>query len=243
MTAVLVHALAAAIPPRFGEAHTLTTGRHSARAEALGRLGVPLRPEGLVLGRDRNGEPVVVRVFSDEVRDSVLVGGWWAALLIAFRAVALGCRVVVNTTSPHQWHGLGRAAGQESDVTVLGAADAASTWDDGASRRVLWIVDTGAAGGRTEAPTTRGHTRLTLLPQLSPLVVDLLPTVHLVILQRLDPHEVAVMRSVWRMSGATPDLLQQMNDDMLAIVGGHADRYLWVNPTSIEERILGAPHR
>jgi hypothetical protein len=243
VTAVPAPALDAATPPRFGAAHTLTAGRHSASAEALSRLLVPIRPEGLVLGRDKNGELVVVRLFSNEPVQLVLVGGWWAARLIAFRAVALGCRVVVNTTSPQQWHGLGRAAGQEADVTVLGAADS-GTRDDGTTRRVLRIVDVGAVGGMVDtAPSTQGDTRLTLLPQLNPLVVDLLPKAHLVMLQRLDPQELMVMRSVWRLSRATRDLLQQMGDDMLAIVGGHADRYLWVDTTSIEERILGAPHR
>jgi hypothetical protein len=204
----------------------------------------PLRaapfPAGLVLGRDNAGELVVVRAFRPEPTHIALVGGAWVARLLVFRTLALGASVVVSTTTPEQWRGLGQIAGHPYDFRVAGPAEPVVKDRAGP---LLQVVDVAAAGAGAGPPVTEGQTRLTVLPKLSPWAVEQLAAAHLLLLQRLDAAEVGALQAWWRLGGATGDLLQRLDDDMLAVVGGQADRYTWLTPTSIEQRLFGPPRR
>ncbi|WP_189334517.1 type VII secretion protein EccE [Actinoplanes ianthinogenes] len=72
-------------------------------SEAFGRLAVPTGWSGLAVGRSRQGDPVLVRLFRPEHTRILLVGGAHCARLTAFRAMAIGARVLVRTHRPQDW--------------------------------------------------------------------------------------------------------------------------------------------
>jgi hypothetical protein len=65
----------------------------------------------------------------------------------------------------------------------------------------------------------------------------------MVIAQQLTAAEAGAVASMLGLSEETVSLLQVMHDDMLALVGGGADRYVWVSTTSVEQHFFGSPRR
>lgn len=79
-------------------------------AEQLEGLHLPVGTSGLMLGRNRHGNPVVARLFRPEQTRVLLVGGVRCAQLVALRAMALGARVMVQTARPRAWEPFVRGA-------------------------------------------------------------------------------------------------------------------------------------
>jgi hypothetical protein len=221
----------------------LRIGSHVADAAAVARLGIPSSGTGLILGADRERRPVPVRVFRPEPTRITLVGGTWAAQLVAFRALALGVRVVVLTVEPTFWHGVGeRATGRGDRMGVLTGEQQIAV-SGTAQQPILIIYDLGLSGPTNPAPLGGWQTQLTVLRQLDHTGVPPVQECHLVMLQRLGDAEAALAGSALRLSEQSVRLLQVMEDDMLAMLGGGADRYVWVAQTDVERRYTGAPRR
>lgn len=224
------------LPPVRGD-------RYQASWTALPQLAGPGSPVGLMLGRDRDRAPVLVRAFRPEPTRMALVGGSWAARIAVFRALALGARVVVFGPHPQEWEGFGRwATGRDDRVAVLSAgipvAVAASCHSP-----VLFLYDVGPAGPTAAPQPGPWQARLTLLRELTPAGAGAVASADLVLLQRLTGTEIGPATGMLRLTGETAHLLQVLRDDMLAVLGGGADRYLWVSPTSVEQQQFGAPTR
>ena len=49
--------------------------------------------DGVVLGRDSTGRPVLLRWFDTVPRRLVFIGGWWAAQILVSRCLAVGAMV------------------------------------------------------------------------------------------------------------------------------------------------------
>ncbi|GAA3304275.1 hypothetical protein Dvina_30875 [Dactylosporangium vinaceum] len=213
-------------------------GTHLGAAEQLAWLRVQADPAGLVLGRSVERELVPVRLFREDPVRATLIGGWWLASLVAFRALAVGALVAVNTTAPDRWHPLVRAV-QGSDRLAVMVGDrpvkAAASW----SSPMLLIDDLGPYAPAARGTLTPWQTRLTVLPWLTPAGAVVAGSATLLMTQRLAPEEVGLLR----MDDRTAGLIQAMHDDMVALVGGGANRYVWLTPTSVETHFFGAPHR
>src|SRR6266550_5382464 len=78
---------------RGGRLHRLRIGSHTASYATVARLGIPTPGTGMILGADRDRQPVQIRFFRPEPTRIALVGEVWAAHLLAFRALALGAAV------------------------------------------------------------------------------------------------------------------------------------------------------
>jgi hypothetical protein len=98
-------------------------------------------------------------------------------------------------------------------------------------------------GATAPPPLGPWQTQLTVLRQLTAHGVSALQDCHLVMLQRLAGAESALAASALRLTDQSGQLLQMMEEDMLALLGGGADRYVWVNPTAIEHQFAGAARR
>jgi len=221
------------------------TGTHVGAPEQLAWLRFGADPAGLVLGRDVEQTLVPVRMFREEPVRLTLIGGVWLASLVAFRALAVGARVVVCTAAADRWHPLVRAVQNSDRLAVLigeQTVNVAAGW----ASPVLLIDDFGPAGPTT--PAQRGNlapwqTRLTVLPWLTPAGAPAAGSATLVLAQRLTPDEAAAAADLLWLSDETAGLLQALQDDMVALIGGGADRYVWVNPTTVETHFFGAPQR
>ncbi len=94
----------------------------AARADDLERLDVPLGTSGVMIGRNRHGDPVLLRLFRSEPTRLLLVGGLPCAQLLALRALAVGAEVLVRTDRPHAWEPFVRNLGPHSGPLTLTTA-------------------------------------------------------------------------------------------------------------------------
>ncbi|MBO0871537.1 MAG: hypothetical protein J2P15_23545, partial [Micromonosporaceae bacterium] len=221
----------------------LRIGSHTASRAALPAMAFTPLPSGLLLGVDRDQRPVPVRFFRAEPTRITLIGGEWAGQILAFRAMALGARVVVVTVSPGPWHGFGeRAAGRGERLVVVPPQQPvrlAAT----AARPALVIYDLGTSAPPAPVPLGPWQTQLTVLRELTADGTSAVQEGNLVMLQRLYPVEAQVAASVLRLTPQTASLLQMLEPDMVALLGGGADRYVWLSPTRVERTHAGAPRR
>jgi hypothetical protein len=206
---------------------------------------VPLAPAtaGLIVGHDRQQDPVPVPIFAPEPVRVALVGGLWAAQLLIFRALALGARVAVVTTEPTAWIGFGeRATGQYNRVTVL-TGDQPIAVSGTAQQPILAVYDLGLAGPATAPPLGPWRTQLTILRQLDKPGVPALQEAQLILLQRLGGDEAALAASALRLRRHSGQFLQFMADDMIALIGDGTERYVWLGQTPVEQQYAGQPRR
>ncbi len=228
-----------------GRLAQLSIGSHTTTRSALAQLGVTSPGSGLLLGADRRRQPVHVRFFRPEPTRVTLVGGVQAGKLIVFRALALGARVTVVTIEPHVWDGFGeRATGQRDRIGVL-TIDRPLALTATAQRPALLVYDLGTVGASVPPRLGRWQTQFTILRKLDQSGISAVQECHLVTLQRLDGGGAALVGGVLRLSGHTVQFLQSMADDMVALIDGGADEYVWLGQTDMERRYAGvaAPPR
>ena len=117
-------------------------------ATAAADLDLPGGTAGLMLGRNRRGQPVVARVFRPEPTRILLVGGVRCAELVVLRAMALGGRVVVQTSRPRIWEPFVRGAAAPGESIVFVPPGRAVEIPAGSPLRPLFVVvDVGPGGG------------------------------------------------------------------------------------------------
>ncbi|XTZ18899.1 type VII secretion protein EccE [Micromonospora echinospora] len=205
-------------------------------------VGLPLGSAGLMIGANRHGRPVTLRMFRPEATRIVLVGGVRAAQLVVLRAMALGARVVVQTARPRTWEPFVRGVGVPGGAIMMlppgrHAEGAAGT----PLRPLLLVVD---AGPVTAGPTPGPGWQATLVvrDELTPSDADTLGRADLAVLQPLGPAEAAVAGAALGLGGSA-EWLTRIRKDMVAVVNRRALRWALVAPTPIEAQLIGAPTR
>jgi hypothetical protein len=226
-----------------GRMPRLHIGSHLVSLAALSHLGVASPGTGLILGADVDRKAVPVRFFRPEPTTVTLVGGAWAAQLVLFRALALGVRSVVMTGDPAGWQGFGeRATGQSGRVAVV-HGEQPMAFAATAQQPVLVVYDLGLVGPSTAPELGPWQTQLTVLRRLDEPGVPSVEACQMVMMQRLSLVEAALAASALRLTGHSTQLLQRMEDDMVALLGGGADRYVWFSQTGTERQFIGPPRR
>jgi hypothetical protein len=217
----------------------MSAGSHVGAAEQLAWLRFGAGPAGLVLGRNVERALVPVRMFREEPVRVALIGGCWLASLVAFRALAVGASVVVSTTAAaERWHPLIRAAQGTDRLAVVGGGQpvrATAGW----SSPALLIDDFGPSAPAVRGNLTPWQTRLTVLPWVTQAGAAVASSATLLMAQRLAPEEADLLR----LDSRTTSPVQMLHDDMVALIGGGANQYVWVSPTAAETHFFGAPHR
>ncbi|MGV9210798.1 type VII secretion protein EccE [Micromonospora sp. RB23] len=217
----------------------ISAGRSEA---ALDDWELPLGEAGMMVGTNRHGGALTVRLFRPEGTRVLLVGGVPAAQLVALRAMALGALVVVQTARPRVWEPFVRGVGAPGGTIPLippgrPVADSAGN----ALRPLLLVVDTGPAPADTE-PGPAWRATLVVRDELTPADVDTLSRADLAVLQRLRPAEAVLAGSALGL-GDSAGWLTRMRDDMVAVVNRRALRWALLAPTPIEAQLIGRPAR
>ncbi len=222
---------------------TSAAGGQAADPEALQRVVLPLGGSGLLLGRDSSESPVLVRLFRPEPTVVTLVGGWWAARLVAFRALAAGASLAVHSAAAAEWGGFGEMATKQPGSMAV--VDPVSVSAVPATRRrpVLYVHDSSGAVGTPVPALGAWQTALVVLPQLTGVGARLLADAHACLLQRLTESEAVIAASMLWLAKQSVTEVQMMSDDMIALVGGGANRYVWLTMTSVERHYFGSPRR
>jgi type VII secretion protein EccE len=223
-------ALAATLPLGLvdepGPYGTLTAGRFE------------LPGPGVVLGRNRRGHPVTVRLVRPAPTRAVLVGGVRAAQLLTLRALALGVHVLVQTGQQQAWEPFLRAVSLPSDAIALAPpGQPLQLPPAGPFAPQLVVLDTGP-------PVADGPWRTTLLvrDRLDSGELDTLTRADLVILQPLSPSEAALAGGALGL-GDGQEWLARIGSDMVGVVNRQTVRFARLAATPLELQLVGAPER
>ncbi|MBM0239485.1 type VII secretion protein EccE, partial [Micromonospora sp. ATA32] len=168
-------------------------------------LDLTLGEAGLMVGANRRGGAVAVRLFRPEGTRLMLVGGVHVAQLLAMRAMALGARVVVQTGRPRVWQPFVRGVGGPGgSVPVIPPGRPVGGPPGSPLRPLLLVVDAGPVPADAE-PGPAWQSTLIVRDELTPADVDALGRADLAVLQPLEQGEAALAGapsgSVGRRSG------------------------------------------
>ncbi|MEH1098243.1 type VII secretion protein EccE [Micromonospora sp. CPCC 205561] len=204
-------------------------------------LELPLGAAGLMVGTNRHGGAVTVRLFRPESTRVVLVGGVRAAQLVTVRAMALGARVVVQTVRPRGWEPFVRGVGTPGAMIPVLPPGRPVAEPGTPLRPLLVVVDAGPTPAGPE-PGFPWQTTLLVRDELTPADADALGRADLAVLQPLDPAEAAVAGAALGLGGSA-EWLTRIRDDMVAVVNRRALRWALLSPTPIESQLVGRPSR
>jgi hypothetical protein len=212
----------------------------------LGALEVGVTPSGVVLGRDSVGSAVMVRLLAPEPTTVTFVGGWWAARVVVYRLLAHGASVVVEaadteTPARHgtlagmaQWLALGQLAGTHR----VRPAEVGPSWASAAAPLVL-LDDTGVRAAAPRPIPEPWQTRLVVLSRVTPDSQQLVAGSDLVLAQRLDPREAALVGSALLLPAEFAANAGTLQNEMVAVCRAGVVRYVWLSPTTVERRAFG----
>ncbi|MFI7604789.1 type VII secretion protein EccE [Micromonospora sp. NPDC049366] len=211
-------------------------------AAALDGLELVVGDAGLMLGTNRHGAAVTVRLFRPDATRVLLVGGVPAAQLVAVRAMALGARVLVQTTRPQVWEPFVRGVGAPgTTIPLLPPGRPLPEGPPTPLSPTLIVVDVGPVAVEPE-PGPPWQSTLVVRDQLTPADVDALSRADLAVLQPLDPGEAALAGAALGL-GESAEWLTRIRDDMVAVVNRRALRWALLATTPIESQLIGRPSR
>ena len=217
----------------------------------LDALGPPVRPAGVVLGADPDGEPVAVTLVRPAPTRVVLLSGLYLARQVVLRAVGTGTRAVVVTGRPPAWEPVRRAAEPEGserraddpDAAVRVVAEPPSDLAVPGGAPQLVVHDRGATTRGPSAPRRSRQTTLVVLPSLVPAVSDLADDADLVLIQRMPPHEAELAGRLWRLTPSMTETLRTLPDRGLVVLGRNLWRRVDLVTGPRETAILGPVRR
>ncbi|WP_430781043.1 type VII secretion protein EccE [Actinoplanes sp. G11-F43] len=223
---------------------TLPFGGTAPSGPAFGVPEVPISPAGMVLGRNQSGGPVLIRLFRPEPTRALLVGGLPGAQMVAFRAMAVGARVLIRTTRPQAWEPFVRGAAVPGDaITVMPAGRPFEAPAGSVRRPALTILDTGSAPAGPEPDREAGwRTTLMVRDDFGTADVPHASEADLVVLQQLRPAEAELLGGTLGL-GDTAKYFPRMRADMLAVINRRAVRWAVWAQTPIEQSLIGEPAR
>ncbi|HEX5540045.1 MAG TPA: type VII secretion protein EccE, partial [Micromonospora sp.] len=219
-----------------------TAGERSATPATMDGFDLPVGTAGLMIGTNRHGEAVSVRLFRAKATRAVLIGGVRAAQVVALRALALGARVVVQTARPAGWEPFVRGATAPGEaIVVIPPGRAVGGPPATPLRPLLVIVDVGpVAPDPQPGPGWQAH--LVVRDELTHADLDLLARADLALLQPLRPEEATLAGAALGL-GASAQWLTRIRHDMLAVVNRRALRWALLGVTPIESQLVGPPVR
>jgi len=211
-------------------------------AAVVDGLDLPVGSSGLMLGTNRQGRPVIARLFRPEQTRALLVGGYRCAQLLALRAMALGARVVVQTARPQVWEPFVRGVAVPGEaIAVVPPGRAIEVAPGSALHPLLVIVDVGPVAADTR-PGPGWQATLVVRDDFSPADVDVASRADLLLLQPLRPEEANLVGAALGL-GDTAPWLTRIRSDMLGLVNRRAVRWAALAQTPIETQLIGTPAR
>jgi hypothetical protein len=212
----------------------------------LGGLTIDAGYPTLALGRDLSGGLVQVSMFRPAPTTVVLIGTWWAARVLVFRALGMGAMAAVRAdgggmATSSLWTELDHfAAGGGRRVWPV--FDEHQPTPPGMGWLVLHLFDTGPAGPAVRPTLGPWQTQLTVLQRPTQASSLAIATANILLCQRIERHEAEMVAAARGRGAATVDLLSTLEPSMVAALAGGVDRPLWWAPTSTERRIFGDPN-
>jgi hypothetical protein len=197
----------------------------------LARLSPRAGATGLLLGRDTDRAAVLVPLFRPEPTRCVVIAGPWLARVVVFRCLALGAKVLVRTTEPQRWDGLG---------TVIPGPTPATGH---VGEPVLHVADLGGRTGGDLAADASWQTLFTVADQLTEPAAAVLASADTVLVQRMWPQQAEYVASALRVEPSVAQAIAALPDDSAVLLAEGQYRQLWLGSTALERRMFGPPQR
>jgi hypothetical protein len=218
--------------------------RHVLTADQLEALALPVGDDGVVIGTDAyTREPAVAGLFRPSAYHIVLVGGVWAAQLLALRAAATGARVAVETARGQLWAPLAQAAGGGQPCVTVHQVGRIGPQGPSVAAPVLVVRDCGARPARSRLAAGPWQTTLTLLPYLGPGAERLLGAADLVGVQRVSPGEAQIISRSLLLAPTETEALPTLPDHATLWSARSSFQYVTAQPVAGEEQLLGPARR
>ncbi|MCU7724134.1 type VII secretion protein EccE [Actinoplanes sp. KI2] len=205
-------------------------------------LLLPVGTSGLMLGRNRHGNPVVARLFRPEQTRMLLVGGVRCAQLVSLRAMALGARVVVQTARPQAWEPFVRGAAVPGEsIAVVPPGRAVEIAPGSALHPLLIVVDVGPVGADNR-PGAGWQATLVVRDDFNPADIDVASRADLLVVQQLRTEEATLLGGALGL-GDVAQWMTRIRPDMVGVVNRRAVRWAALAETPIENQLIGTPSR
>lgn len=213
-------------------------GTHVGPVGAADSLRLRTEGAGVVVGVDRHGSPLALRLFRSEPTAVVLVGTVQLAQMLAFRALAVGASVAVQTGRPAQWGAFARPISATDDVIELLPPGAPVDRLGTAQHPRLVVSDTGPSVSDADDGPTPWSTTVLVRDELTAWDVEPLVRADIAILQPLGVAEAALAASTLNIQDVERSL-SRIRHDLITVVS-HG-RVLWaqVVPTPTETQVVG----
>jgi hypothetical protein len=210
-------------------------GAHVATSPALGKLELHTGGAGLLLGLNRQNSPVTARLFRPEPTRAMLVGGLSCVHLLAYRALALGVRVIVQSARPAAWERFAAEAG--GGVGFL-QPEAAIDQPATAMFPQLVIIDVGPSVGELDSQAGTWRATLTVRDELTAWDADLLMRADVAVLQPLSEVEAALAASTLGLH-EVQEWMIRIRADMVTLASHGTVRWALLAASPAEEQVVG----
>ncbi|MFF7205917.1 hypothetical protein [Streptomyces sp. NPDC008141] len=216
---------------------------HTMVADHLGALSLPVGDDGVVIGDDSEGRPLMVGFHRSTPYDVLLIGGLWTAQVLALRAAGTGARVAVETGRAQAWTTLAQAAGAGLDCIALHDVGRIPPMGATVGSPVVVVRDCGMRPPRGRVVSSPWQSVLTLLPYLSPVAPRLLRDSTLVGVQRVSPQEAEQIGRILGLTRVEIDALPTLADGVTLWVAGRERHWVMTSGTDAETGLLGVARR
>lgn len=217
-------------------------GSHLGAAEAVDTLALRTEGAGVVIGSDRYGAPLALRLFRAEPTSAVLVGSVRLAQLLTFRALAVGASVVVQSGRPGEWGTFARLVSPTDDVLELVPP---GTPDDRAGTPQhprLLVSDTGPSVSDADDDPVAWSATMTVREELTAWDVEPLARADIALLQPLTPAEATLAAATLNVRDVERSL-SRLRRDLVTIVSHGTVKWAQVVPTPTEGQLIGSVDR
>lgn len=214
---------------------------HEITPAVAGRLAAATSPTGLLLGREPDGRPALLRMFRPEPTRITVVGDPRLTWILVFRSLALGARALVTTTDPGRWNGLGEAATGSADrIRIVGGPEPVQAY---IAEPVLRVFDIGGRCLAEPGPNDSWQTTMTVARQVHEPATETLFGSDAVLVQRMWPAHVEHLAATIGIDPQVAAPIAAMPDDMVAVVRRGGVRFVRLSVTAIEQHMFGTQQR
>lgn len=212
-------------------------GSHVVHADPAGAIAVHTGGAGLVIGLDRDDNPMTIGLFRPEPTTAVAIGGLALAQLLSFRALAIGAQVLVQTPRPAAWESFVHlSAGSTGAIRQVERAGPDRTGS--ANQPQLLLIDNDSSATTENRPGASFATVLTVHDQLTQWNAGSLAGADIVLLQGLSLAEARLAGSA--LGIANPErALVGLPANEVVLVARKSLRTSRITETSIEQWLIG----
>ncbi|MGH3664186.1 MAG: hypothetical protein ACRDT8_00850 [Micromonosporaceae bacterium] len=214
-------------------------GAHVTGLPSLSHLELNTGGAGLLLGLNRENAPVTARLFRPEPTRAILIGGLGCAQLLAYRALALGVRVVIQSARAAAWERFAQEAGGGVGFIAPGMTieqTATATFPQ------LVIIDVGPSVGELDSQAGSWRATLTVRDELTAWDIDTLMRADVAVMQPLVEVEAALAASALGLH-EVQEWMTRIRADMVTLASHGAVRWALLAPSQTEQQVVGSPVR